>query len=189
MNPFLSIAFSALLALAQQPPAGEWRGLVPLRSTRADVERLLGRPESESGGVYVTAGERVSVTYSRRPCDYGWQVPPDTVISFFVHPKQPPTLAGLKLDEKKYERRRDYHVENVYYYVDREGGINYTVDSSSGLVTGVEYYPPLKSKAPRCRPSSSSASPGDAAAPARPAAKPSARRPVKGRGRRGPARP
>ena len=154
MNQLLSIVVFSLLALAPPPPAKGWRGLAPLRSTRADVERLLGRPESEpeSGSVYVTAGERVSVSYSRRPCDYGWQVPPDTVISFFVYPKQPPKLADLKLDEKKYERRRDYHIENIYYYIDREGGINYTVDSAAGLVTGVEYYPPLKSKAPRCRP-------------------------------------
>src|SRR3712207_3984167 len=107
MQPFLSIVFSSLLALLSPPPAGEWRGIAPLRSTRADVERVLGRPETESGSVYATERERVSVTYSRRPCDYGWRLPPDTVISFFVHPKQPPKLADLKLDEKKYERRRD----------------------------------------------------------------------------------
>lgn len=187
MNPLLSLAFSALLALVSPPPAAEWRGLAPLRSTRADVERLLGRPESESGSVYETDGERVSVTYSLRPCDYGWQVPPDTVISFFVHPKQPPKLADLKLDEKKYERRRDLHIEHVFYYIDREAGINYTFDSAKGLVTGVEYYPPLKSKAPRCGPSSQSAA--DADATAEPAAKPAARRPAKGRGRRRPSRP
>jgi hypothetical protein len=188
MKPLLSMAFSALLALAHQTPAAGWRGLAPLRSTRADVERLLGRPESESGSVYVTDGERVSVTYSRRPCDYGWQVSPDTVISFFVHPKQPPALADLKLDEKKYERRRDLHIEHVYYYIDREAGINYTFDSVKGLVTGVEYYPPLKSKARRCQPSSS-ALPGDADATAEPAAKPAVKRPAKARGRRQRARP
>lgn len=191
MNLTLSIAACTLiaLALASLPPAAGWRGIVPLRSTRAEVERHLGPPasESESGSVYATAGERVSVAYSRRPCDYGWQVPAGTVVSFFVHPKKPPKLADLKLDEKKYERRRSYHVETVHYYIDREAGLNYTVESPGDLVTGVEYYPPLKGKAPRCGPSSQSA--GDADAMAEPAAKPAARRPVKGRGRRRPARP
>jgi len=189
MKPLLSIAFASLLALVSQPPAGGWRGIAPLRSTRADVERLLGRPESESGSVYVTEGERVSVTYSLRPCDYGWQVPPGTVVSFFVHPKQPPTLADLKLDEKKYERRRDLHIEHVFYYIDRAAGINYTFDSVRGLVTGVEYYPPLKTKARRCGPSSQAASPGEADATAEPAAQPAVKRPVRARGRRRPARP
>ncbi|HEV2862714.1 MAG TPA: hypothetical protein VGX48_16990 [Pyrinomonadaceae bacterium] len=163
MNLLLSTAVFALLALAPQPPGRGWRGIEPLRSTRADVERLLGRPESEAGSVYVTAGERVSVSYSRRPCDYGWRVAPDTVISFFVYPKQPPKLADLKLDEKKYEKRQDLHLA-VHYYMDLGAGINYTVDSAAGLVTGVEYYPPLKSKAPRCQPPR----PADRHRPARP---------------------
>jgi len=172
MNLLLSICVFALLALSPQPPGRGWRGIEPLRSTRADVERLLGRPETEAGSVYATAGERVSVTYSRRPCDYGWQAAPDTVVSFFVYPKQPPKLADLKLDEKKHEMRKDLHLA-IHYYMDSEAGINYTVDSATGLVTGIEYYPPLKSKAPRCQP---------------PAAKPSKTRPAAAR-RRGPARP
>lgn len=172
------------LTLAPPPPAKEWRGIVPLRSTRADVERLLGPPESGSGSVYVTEGERVSVTYSGRLCDYGWRVPPDTVISFFVHPKKPPKLSDLKLDEKRYERRRSYHVETVHYYIDLEAGINYTVESPGELVTGVEYYPPLGDKAPRCAPAPGKT--GDAAAPSAPAAapKPAERRGVDSRGRR-----
>lgn len=175
MNLFLSMGVFALLALSPQPPAKGWRGIEPLRSTRADVERLLGRPETEAGSVYATAGERVSVSYSSRPCDYGWQVAPGTVISLFVYPKQPPKLADLKLDEKKHEARKDLHLA-IVYYMDSEAGINYTVDSTTGLVTGVEYYPPLKSKATRCQP----------------AAKPSGTRPSGGRARRGrrnPARP
>ena len=170
------------LTLASPPPAKEWRGITPLRSTRADVERLLGPPESESGGVYATEGERVSVTYSRRPCDHGWRVPPDTVISFFVHPKTPPKLSDLKLDEKKYERRRSYHVETVRYYIDLEAGVNYTVESPGDLVTGVEYYPPLKVNAPRCQPTTQKTS--DATAPSPPAAG----RAVEGRVRRGKSR-
>lgn len=189
MKLTLSIIAGPLLALtlaSPPPPAKEWRGITPLRSTRADVERLLGRPESESGGTYATEGERVLVTYSRRPCDHGWRVPVDTVISFFVHPKKPPKFSDLKLDVKRYERRRDYHVETIHYYIDPEAGINYTVESPGDLVTGVEYYAPLRDEALRCQPAPQKA--GDAAAPSSPAAtttpKPAVRRGADGRRRR-----
>jgi hypothetical protein len=185
MKLTLSIIAGPLLALAlaSPPPAKDWRGITPLRSTRADVERLLGPPQSDSGSVYVTEGERVSVTYSRRACDYGWRVPLDTVVSFFVHPKKPPKLSDLKLDEKRYERRRDLHIETLYYYVDPQEGINYTVDSGGGVVTAVEYYPSLKDKALLCQPAAKT---GDAAAPSSPAAtrKPAEKRTVDGRRRR-----
>lgn len=185
MKLALSIIAGPLVALtlAAPPPAKEWRGITPLRSTRADVERLLGPPESGPGGVYATEGERVSVTYSRRPCDYGWRVPPDTVISFFVHPKKPPKLSDLGLDEKRYERRRDLHVETIYYYIDPRDGINYTVDSAGGVVTAVEHYPSLKDKALLCQPAAAKAGEdGAAASPATP--KSAERRDAGNRGRR-----
>lgn len=178
------------LALASTTPAKEWRGITPLRSTRADVERLLGPPEPGSGSVYVTEGERVSVTYARRACDYGWRVPLDTVISFFVHPMKPLKLSDLKLDAKRYERRRDSHVETIHYYIDLEAGINYTVESPGELVTGVEYYAPLGDKALLCQPAA--ATTADAAALPSPAAapKPAGKQGVGGRrrGRRKPRR-
>lgn len=186
MKLALSIIAGPLMALTlAAPPAKEWRGITPLRSTRADVERLLGPPESESGVVYVTEGERVSVTYSRRPCDYGWRVPLDTVISFFVHPKKPPKFSDLKLDEKRYEKRQSYHVATIHHYIDLEAGINYTVESPGELVTGVEYYAPLRDEALRCQPVPQKA--GDAAAPSTSAAA-TRKQNVNSRGRRRKAR-
>ena len=191
MKLALSIITGPLVALTLAPatPAKEWRGITPLRSTRAEVERLLGPPEpasvySESGSVYVTEGERVSIIYSRRPCDYGWRVPLDIVISIFVRPKKPPKLSDLKLDEKRYERRRDYNVETIRYYIDPGAGINYTVESPGDVVTAVEYYAPLGDEALRCQPAAAKA--GDAAAPSAPAAtpKPAEKRTVDSRRRR-----
>jgi hypothetical protein len=140
------------LTLTRISIAGDWRGIVPLRSTRADVERLLGPPAQGSRNVYLTGSERISVSYSERLCDYGWQVPLDTVISFSVYAKTPPALAGIKLDERKYVKRRDYHNESIYYYINQEEGINYTVDVGAGLVTGIEYYPSAKDNNRRCSP-------------------------------------
>lgn len=138
------------LIITRVSGAVDWRGLAPLSSTRADVERLLGRPAQGSGNVYQTGGEKVSVTYSERPCDYGWQVPLGTVVSFFVYPKNPTPFANLKLDERKYERRKDPHIASRYYYVNQEEGINYTVDADAGVVMSIEYYPSAKDMTRQC---------------------------------------
>lgn len=164
MNKALSLIFIALFT--QISTVRDWRGLAPLRSTRADVERLLGQPEQGSSNVYQTAGEKVSVTYSERPCDYDWQVPIGTVVSFSVYPKNPTPLAGLKLDERKYEKRRDPHLETIYYYVNQAEGINYTVDAQAGVVQSFEYYPVAKEKARRCS-SVQPAKPADSLAPSK----------------------
>lgn len=138
------------LALTQISEARDWRGIIPLRSTRADVERLLGSPEQGLKSIYQTEGERISVTYSERLCDYGWLVPLGTVINFSVYPKTPSKVADLKLDESKYVKRQDYHVESIYYYINQEEGINYTVNAGGGMVTGIEYYPAAKDNNQLC---------------------------------------
>jgi hypothetical protein len=154
MKLALWITAGVLAAFAPAPPtrAAGWHGLVPLHSSRADVERLLGPPEPGAEAVYVTEGERVSVTYSRGACDYGWRVPAGTVVSLIVRPKVAPKVVDLKLVGNKYEKRRDVHVETLHYYVDRREGINYTVDEGGGVVTAIEYYPPLKDAALLCQP-------------------------------------
>ena len=145
----LNLIFMTLV-ITQISQVGDWRGIVPLRSTRADVERLLGRPVEGSSHLYQTANERISITYSQRPCDYDWQVPLGTVINISVHSMNPPAFAALKLDERGYEKRRDVHLESLFYYVNQEKGINYTVDTAAGVVTGVEYFPSAKDNSRRC---------------------------------------
>lgn len=149
MNKALGLIFVTLI-LTQTIEAKDWRGIVPLRSTRADVERLLGQPEKGLGSIYQTGSETISVSYSEKPCDYGWQVPLNTVISIIVHPKNPLGFATLKLDERKYEKRKDPHHEYLYYYVNQEEGINYTLDAEAGVVKSIEYYSPSKDNTLRC---------------------------------------
>jgi hypothetical protein len=149
MSKALSLIFITSI-LIQTSEVRDWRGIIPLRSTRADVERLLGQPVKGSSSVYQTGSETISVTYSNRQCDYDWQVPLGTVINISVRSKTPTAFAALKLDERKYEKRRDPHTESLIYYVNQEAGINYTVDASAGVVTDVEYYPAAKDINRRC---------------------------------------
>ena len=48
-----------------------WRGIVPLHSTRADVERLVGSPMTPNGITYDLKNERVNVVYSDGGCAKG----------------------------------------------------------------------------------------------------------------------
>ena len=129
-----------------------WRGITPLRSTRVEVERLLGAPEPGTQSVYKTTDEVVRVTYAVVECDYGWRVRPHTVVSVIVHPNTPSKFSELKLDERNFEKRRDPNLQNVYYYVNEKEGINYTVDAAADAVTSLEYYPLASDKRLKCVP-------------------------------------
>jgi hypothetical protein len=83
-----------------------WRGLTPLRSTRADVERRWGHSSSPCECSYFTEdkNEYVMIVYSDGHCDsLGWNIPKDTVISISVTPrKDRPLLSDLNVDLTKY---------------------------------------------------------------------------------------
>lgn len=57
-----------ILIVVPKASAQEWRKIVPVKSTRADVERLLG-PNEESYGVdYELTDGILSIEYSSGPC-------------------------------------------------------------------------------------------------------------------------
>ena len=138
---FSTTAGLGILLLVAPAFGKPWRGITPLRSTRADVERLLGAPEPGTQAVYKSNEDVVRVTYSNVQCDYGWRVPLNTVVSLLIHLKTPPKFTELKIDERKFEKRRDAGLEYVYHYISETEGVNYTVDSVAGVVTAIEYYP------------------------------------------------
>jgi hypothetical protein len=133
-------------------PANCWHGITPLRSTRADVEKLLGTPTPYSKALYAadyrTKNERVSILYSTGPCDvepsHGWNVPRGMVISIAVEPNVKPKFADLKLDERKYDKRRDPEILHVVYYTNEKDGVSIEVDMNEGVVNTFRYSPMAK---------------------------------------------
>lgn len=61
----------------------DWRQIVPLKSTRADVERLLGPTKELYFAVYQLKPGSLFIEYSSGPCSPerkgGWNVPRDVV--------------------------------------------------------------------------------------------------------------
>jgi len=152
----LNSVFLVLTIVA--PQANAWHGIVPLHSTRADVEKILGPPRPESKGIdastYQTESEKVFVLYSTGACDVkpsnGWNTTRGTVIEISVEPKVRPKLADLKLDESKYEKTRDPELPDYMYYTDRENGIHVSVNTAEGVVISTSYGPTAKENYLRC---------------------------------------
>jgi hypothetical protein len=148
-----------VLAVVVVPQAKGWRGLVPLHSTRTDVERLLGAPKESHGvaSTYETKDERVLVFYSAGQCKESqsndWNVPHDTVVSITVQPNAKLLVDDLKLDKMKYERVSDYHVQGVVYYFSKENGVRISarqLEKEGEDVNSITYEPTPEDSYLRC---------------------------------------
>src|SRR3954470_1973437 len=92
----LIISLIAAVVSANACLAKEWRGVVPLRSTRADVERLLGAPKQRTpDSFYYSSPDEIAVVwFQTKSCDsgsvkidMGWNVPVGNVTNIGVIPK------------------------------------------------------------------------------------------------------
>jgi hypothetical protein len=139
-----------ILLIPTRSEAQGWRGIIPLHSTRADVERLIGPSKSPEKYMefYKLVGEYVFIEYSSGPCskdrDGGWDVPLNTVVSLYVRQVIKPRLDDLNIDLSKYEKTEDYKFPGVFYYYYAEDGLRLTV--MEGKVDAVEYGPKAKEK-------------------------------------------
>gem|GEM_PF-1187987 len=154
MNGVLLLLLHLCLTLPMMPaPQGQgWHSIVPLHSTRADVERLIGKPNFEYG-LYDFDNERVDIIYtSNDGCgasqEDGWRVPKDTVLSISVSLKEMKPLSQLSIDREKYEKTEGGDVEGIVYYSNKDEGITYEVRYNK--VTAIMYGPTTKDEYLRC---------------------------------------
>jgi hypothetical protein len=154
MLVFLSIVVSTDEASGVQG----WRGILPLHSTRKDVEQLLG-PGTDPGPrpckcAYYMDDLNVFFDYSSGDCKSGgsggWDVPPDTVIKIVVYPKHRLSLTDAGIDESKFEKRRAGDVEDIRSYWNEEEGLHIEVNESTKRVLGFYYSPAKKDEGLRC---------------------------------------
>lgn len=152
-----SIDFGHYQAESTAPP-NTWRGLLPLKSSRADVERLLGPPTGSvsTSYSYETKEEKVRVLYSQGSCDPSsegqWKVPADTVLSITVFPQTSVLVNSLRLDKTIYKRSQEVHPENWVWYVSSEIGVMvHAIQKNGGEeVMSTTYRPATKDEHLRC---------------------------------------
>ena len=160
MRPTVLVTIAFVLISFCVAEAREWRGIVPLHSTRDDVRRLLGQPLPKSGefdDMYDIDGARVNIMYVRRPCQLGlpgdwgnWNVPPYTVVNIseeIIHEKWFP-IAALGIPD--IEKMKWYTDDaNFTYYHDKKNGVEYT--ARNGMVRSITYGPTEKDQSLLCR--------------------------------------
>lgn len=126
-------------------------GIVPLQSTRADVERLYGISSDSCRCNFQTPTEAINVAFATAPCAlpvYGWNVPKDTVLSFRVTPRVPRRFSEMASDLNGFVKR--YSPEDIAttYYTNVNKGIVFDVQDAH--VVSITYFPANKENAKRC---------------------------------------
>src|SRR5687767_3401542 len=102
MSTALAIFFLPFLMLTDWHFVNDqdWRLIVPLKSTRGDVERLLGPTKEAYFAIYQLKKGNLFIEYSSGPCrpdrEGGWNVPAHMVISVKFSPKHKRRIAEFK---------------------------------------------------------------------------------------------
>jgi hypothetical protein len=111
--------------------AKEWRGLMPLRSTRANVEKLLGEPTPapKDGTRSHTLNKAVSIYFVDEGEVY-IVFAVGTVLMIQITPKTKRSIAEFITDEKKYRKFDPSDRPNLEYeaYINEEDGKVVAID-------------------------------------------------------------
>src|SRR5215831_21022617 len=104
------ICFAAASVSFPQTIEDGWKGILPFKTDKATVEKILGKPLINSDGYYNYSSDEafVQVDFSAEPCTqvpYGrgrYNVPKDRVIRYWVSLRKQTLLSDLKFDRSKY---------------------------------------------------------------------------------------
>jgi hypothetical protein len=163
MKTLTRLVFLVLpLIFAGYVNAEPWRGIIPLKSTRSDVERLLGKPLPGNMNFYVTyklESEEVRVRYAdkslcTRKDECECHVPDDTVVNVVVRPKSTINFSVLALNKSKFHTIVNPENANNVAYSNSDAGLMYVVSKRDDLVLYLQYGPTAKDCADALKPPS-----------------------------------
>ncbi len=154
MNAIKRVLLLICLAFSQQAQTQTrgWHGIVPLHSSRQDVERLLGPGKGLCHCEYSLEDGNASIHYSGEPCaevrERGWRVPRDTVITISFYPKMNTRFSELPINKANYDKRADPEIQGAFGYFNERDGILIEVDGDT--VSGFYYTPAREDGHLRC---------------------------------------
>lgn len=136
---FISIVF------APDVSGKEWRGIVPLHSTRADVVRLFGGCSDSDGACRVNVGnEEAYFVFSNQKVVREYNectknLPPNTVLLIEVVLTNPPKLNTLRINKSNFRTFDPSLPPNIGYkgYIDEKEGL--IIKTYKGKVLQLDY--------------------------------------------------
>jgi hypothetical protein len=136
----LYLSFATISTSAQET----FRGIVPLVTTKMEVEKKLGKPDEY--GRYELDEGTVRVYYRKTACDKSdtnclCGVPVDTVLEVVVQPQTDVKIVDLKLDPNLWKRSAvtGGHVPGLEVYINHKAGVTFEVDMNDGIVREIRY--------------------------------------------------
>jgi hypothetical protein len=152
-----SLCLSVFLLL-QTPSTKEWHGLSPLKSTRADVERVMGKPNINHENkllTYYLPDVVVSFGFAGNPqCAQklpyeSWDVSAETLTAITVSLKQQVLISDAGIDFTGYAKKKgNSDLIGHYYYSNEEDG--FSIEIGPHYIMGYIYEPGAKSNRLRC---------------------------------------
>lgn len=120
-----------------------WKGIKPLRTNKAEVEKLLGKPGIDSSGFYgyKTNEAFVRVNYSTTPCNKSemgrgdFNVPQGTVLDYHVILEKPVLISELNFKRNDYYRDTSGHSNGNPIYATGD----HSIIISAFIRDGVEF--------------------------------------------------
>jgi hypothetical protein len=133
------------MLFAREVVGKEWRGIVPLHSTRADVVRLFGGCSDSDGGCKFSVGnEEAYIVFSNGVVvseyhECARKLPPETVLLIEVKLTTPVNLGALRIDKKKFRVFDPSSPPNIGYkgYIDEKEGL--IIKTYKGRVLQLNY--------------------------------------------------
>jgi hypothetical protein len=135
-----SFGVMLLLILPSQLGAAQsnsWRGLIPLKSTRADVERLLGKQVDTRFQIEYKdpiSDDIVKASFAKTRCDHGWDVPSGTLLELSVSSKAD---SGRRIDGIGIDKDKLYVTTDDAFFstwTDPTNGLAYYTSPDIGLL-------------------------------------------------------
>lgn len=155
---FLTMAAASHLGLTPSVvnQTDRWKDITILRTTRAEVEKMMGKGEEHAFIIFYPLKEgSLHIKYADgrcRPGQYrGWKVPEGTVIELVYTPfNSPPEFSSLHLDLAKFRTIRESpDVPDLLTYIKDDEGIAYTVQLD-GTVSEIRRFPSSQYDKLRC---------------------------------------
>jgi hypothetical protein len=151
--PLLCIIFIFVQTVTGQ----EWKNIIPLKTTKAEIEKILGLPiekvkYGEYGFTYTSAEGKINVFYASERCKgeiRGWNVETDTVLTFTLFPKDSRMINYREIRERTQDFILILSDTLANSFIDPEKGTDYVF--SDGELVSITIAPKSSDNHLRCK--------------------------------------